>query len=170
MHTNIDISSSVAGDRRQTDRILSTMKRKSFAVVSSVSASGHGHAAGVVYDLVDQTLFAHTMRHSRKARNIEHNAAVGVVIPVPKLPVGPPFTIQFQGTATLLAMDDPEVRDLLGDARLSRTSGHGALEEPDGCFVKIVPTGRVHSYGIGVPILQLMKDPLHSGARFVDLG
>ena len=40
---------------------------------------------------------------------------------------------------------------------------------PGGCFLKITPTGTVHSFGPGVPTLDLARDPLNNGARSVRL-
>jgi hypothetical protein len=157
-------------DAKQIDRVERTIHRRSFAVVSTVSEAGFPHAAGVVYDSVGTSLYIHTMLTSRKARNIIENDRVGVVIPARRIPVGPPFTVQFQGRARVLAMDDPEISDLLDRRLLRNTSGHGALEEPEGCFLRIDPTGTVHTYGIGVPVLDVARDPLHAGARSVRLG
>jgi len=35
-----------------------------------------------------------------------------------------------------------------------------ALEDPRGCFLRITPNGRVGTYGIGVPIRKVLRDPL----------
>ncbi len=156
-------------DPQQVERVERAIRSKSFAVVSSVSEAGFPHAAGIVYDSVGVSLYVHTMRSSRKVRNITTNPRLGVVIPVRRLPVGPPFTVQFQATAQVLAMDDPEITRLIAEGELKNISGHGALEEPDGCFLRIEPTGRIHTYGIGVSTIGLIRDPLHAGARSVAL-
>ncbi len=166
-------------DPAQIRRIERTITKKSFAVLSTVSDAGFPHAAGVIYEAATRpsrdggeprlALYIHTMRHSRKARNIAVEPRVGVVIPVRSLPVGPPFNVQFQGRAELLAMDDPEIVALLDHGRLDSIAGHGALDEPDGCFVRITPGRRIHSYGIGVSALAVARDPLHHGPRMVNL-
>jgi general stress protein 26 len=138
-----------------------------FAVLSTVSPAGHPHAAGVSYCAIDERLYVNTHRTSRKARNVAADARVGVVIPVRRLPVGPPFNVQFQGTATLLAQDDPEITTLLAHNELSKIVSHGELDEPDGCFLRIEPTRRVHTYGIGVSIMAIARDPLHNGPRSI---
>ena len=61
------------------------------------------------------------------------------------------------------------LEELLAAGHLSTVSGHGALDEPDGVFVRITPDRRVHTYGIGVSTLALARDPLHVGARTVEL-
>jgi hypothetical protein len=109
------------------------------------------------------------MRSSRKALSIAANPHVAVVIPFRKLPAGPPYTVQFQGTARLVSMNDPEVIDLIAAGELKTVSEHGALDEPDGVFVRIVPNATVHSYGLGANPIDLIRDPLHTGARTVRL-
>ena len=158
-------------DPRQQARVRGVLRKGSFAVVSTVSPAGRPHAAGVVYDTVpgEDALYVHTMRSSRKARNIADNDHVGVVVSVKRLPVAPPYTVQFQGRAELIEMDDPRIEALRGAGHLKAISGHGAIDEPDGVFVRIEPNRRIHTYGIGVSTLALARDPLHVGARTVEL-
>ena len=156
-------------DDQQVARTLRAIQRRSFAILATVSEAGYPHAAGVAYCAVGTTLYVNTMRSSRKARNVAAHERVGIVIPVRRVPVGPPFTVQFQGRATLLATDDPEIRDHLAHGRLGKITAHGELDEPDGCFVRIEPERRIHTYGIGVPILALARDPLHVGDRSIEL-
>jgi len=150
-------------------RTLAAIERRSFAVLSTVSPAGFPHAAGVVYDNVGPTLYVHTMRSSRKARNLAADGRLAVVVPVRRLPVGPAFNVQFQGRGTVLAMDDPEILELLRAGELTTISKHGALDEPDGCFLRIEPSPRLHTYGLGVSLLAIARDPLHVGAGRADL-
>lgn len=156
-------------DPEQARRVRKAVHSRSFAVLSTVSEAGFPHAAGVIYAPVGDELFVHTKRSSRKARNVASDGRVGVVVPVRRLPVGPPFTVQFQGRGEVLAMDDPAITRLVEDGRLKAITGHGELDMPDGCFLRIRPTGVVHSYGIGVPMLALRKDPIANGPRAVRL-
>jgi general stress protein 26 len=156
-------------DADQARRIQKSLARRSFCVLATTSPSGWSHASGVLYQCVDGLLYVHTMRSSRKARNIAGNGRVGVVVPVRKVPAGPPFNVQFQAFAEVLDMDAPAIVALLQANKLNKISGHGALDEPDGCFVRITPNPTVHSYGIGVSLIGVIKDPLHSGARSVRL-
>lgn len=57
-------------------------------------------------------------------------------------------------------MDDGDVRRLLGAGRLRSISGHGALELPDDCFLRVTPPERVLTYGLGMSLLRLLRDPL----------
>lgn len=167
--TETTTSTTPEHDAGQVALIEKAIGQKSFAVLSSVSEAGFPHAAGVLYDSVGTTLYVHTMRSSRKARNVQVNDRVGVVVPVRRLPVGPPFNVQFQGRAAVLEMGDPEIVELVARGDLKKVTAHGELDEPDGCFLRIEPTRVVHSYGIGVPMLDVARDPLHAGARSVVL-
>ena len=144
-----------------------TIGRRSFAVVSSFSSAGHGHAAGIAYAFDGAHLWFHTMRSSRKARNVASNPNVGICVTVRKLPVGPPFTISFQGEATVVSMEDELVLDRLGAGTLKAITSHGELETSDGCFVRVTPTGPRFTYGLGVSALALLRDPLGAGPGVV---
>lgn len=152
-------------DHEQAARVRAAVRSRGFAMLSTVSEAGFPHAAGVLYVPIGDDLYVHTMRSSRKAKNIGAEGRVGVVIPVRRLPVGPPFTVQFQGRAEVLAMDDSEIVDHVDAGRLKKITSHGELDEPDGCFLRIRPTGVVHTYGIGVSALAVARDPLHNGPR-----
>lgn len=158
-----------SSDSEQALRVRKAVASRGFATLSTVSEAGFPHAAGVVYVPIGDDLYVHTMRSSRKARNVAADGRVGVVIPIRKLPVGPPFTVQFQARAEVVAMDDPEIVAHIEAGRLKKITSHGELDEADGCFLRIRPTGTVHSYGIGVSALAVAKDPLHAGARSVRL-
>lgn len=147
-----------------TRRIASTLARTTFCTIATVSEAGHPHSAGVICVWADGAMWIHTMRSSRKGRNIAHDSRVAVTVPYRKLPLGPPFTLHFQGCAALVPVDDAAMQPMLRAGALKLISGHGALDEPDGVFVRIAPTGTVHSYGLGAGTLDLVRDPLHRGA------
>lgn len=152
---------------RRTRRVI---RKRSFAILSTTSDAGFAHAAGVQYATIDTTLYVNTLRSSRKARNIAVNDRVAVVIPVRQLPIGPPFVVQFQARASLLTAIHPEITKLLSEGELKAITAHGELDEPDGCFVRITPTRRIHTYGLGVSPIALARDPLHVGERSIELG
>jgi general stress protein 26 len=145
---------------RLRSAVEKALAKKSFLTLATSSSTHHPHAAGVIYQAIDGDLYVGTNMHSRKVRNIEGNGNVAVCIPVRRLPIGPPATIMFQATAELVARDDPAVRSLLEAGRLKRLTAHGELDDPDNWFVKITPTGRIHTFGLGVPLLTLIRHPL----------
>ena len=156
-------------DAKQLAKVRRTIVGNTFATLATTSSLGRPHVAGVIYDAVDGELWVNTMRSSRKARNVAANRHVAVCIPFRKLPAGPPYTLQFQATATLVDLDDPAVVARHEAGQLAHVAAHGALDEPDGVFVRIAPNGVVHSYGLGVNPIALVRDPLHVGALTVDL-
>jgi general stress protein 26 len=163
-------------DSRRTDaapddryrRVMDLVRKRSFCTLATSSAAQRPHVAGVLYAAVDGRLYVNTVRGSRKARNIAENPNVAVCIPVRRLPVGPPSTVQFQATAEVLAIDDPEIVRLLDAGKLKAITSHGELDVPDDCFVRITPVGRIATYGIGMPLHKLMRDPMNL-ADTVDL-
>ena len=141
---------------------------RSFAMLATSSAANRPHVAGVMYADTPHGLLVSTSGDSVKARNIRQNDRVGVSIPVRKVPVGPPFCVQFQTTAEVLAVDDPLVRELLGTGALKVITGHGELDLPDSVFLRLRPPRRVVTFGLGVPLLSVVRHPLEAG-RSVDL-
>jgi hypothetical protein len=139
--------------------IRATIAKRSFCNLATVSAAGHPHVAGVVYSCVDDALYISTERSSRKGRNLTANPRVGVTIPVRRLPIGPPSNIQFQARAEILDLDDPEIERLAGEGRIDGITGHGELELPDGCFLRIPLPSRLHSFGLGMNLWTFVRDP-----------
>ncbi|CAA9380756.1 MAG: hypothetical protein AVDCRST_MAG66-258, partial [uncultured Pseudonocardia sp.] len=111
------------------------------------------------------TLYVHTHRTSRKARNVATSGRGFVCIPVRRLPVGPPSSIQFEATVEVLEADDPSVVALVADGSVKPITSHGELDDPDGCFLRITPTGTLHTFGLGMSLRRLMRDPLHAAGR-----
>ncbi len=146
-------------------KVLKALAKKSFCTLATVSPAHRSHSAGVVYEWVDGSLWVHMSRSSRKARNMAASGDAGVCVPFRRLPVGPPFTIHFQAIAELVPMDSSEARTLLDAGKLGSISGHGALKMEDGVFVKLTPRGTVHTFGIGVKTIDLIRDPIGAGPR-----
>lgn len=119
--------------RPHVEQVTKAIARRSFCTLATTSAANRPHAAGVLYVADGTTLYVSTMRSSRKARNIAENPRVFVCIPVRRLPVGPPSSVQFAATADILATTDPEIVRLAERGALKAITGHGELELADGC-------------------------------------
>lgn len=146
--------------------VIDAMKRRSFCTLATVSDAGRPHAAGVLYEMVGTDLWVNTIDSSRKARNVAANPHVAVMVPVRRMPVGaPPSAVQFQATARLVPVDDPEVTALLAEGALKSITSHGELDAPGSVFIHITPGRVAHTYGLGLPLLKLATDPLHAGGR-----
>ncbi|HEY8472933.1 MAG TPA: pyridoxamine 5'-phosphate oxidase family protein [Natronosporangium sp.] len=142
------------------DQLLRLIGKRSFATLATTSPQGRPHVAGVLYDLVDRDLWVSTDLASRKGRNLAANGKVAVMIPVRRLPVGPPSSIQFQSTGQLVPLDDPWLGELAAAGKLPTVTGHGELERPGGCFVRIGLPDRLLTFGLGMSLFQLLRNPL----------
>ena len=69
-----------------------------------------------------------------------------------------------------MKLDDPSVLRHIQSKVMKAITSHGELDAPDGCFLRIRPTGLVHSYGIGVSALAIAKGPLINGPKSVRFG
>lgn len=153
----------------ELDQVAKAVAKRSFCMLATASPSGRPHVAGVLYQAIGTTLYVNTSRDTRKARNVADNPYVAVSIPIRRLPVGgPPSTVQFQGRAEILGFDDPDIVRMLEAGRLKKITSHGELDYPDGCFLRITPLRRITTYGLGMSLLKLIRDPLHAGGS-VDL-
>jgi nitroimidazol reductase NimA-like FMN-containing flavoprotein (pyridoxamine 5'-phosphate oxidase superfamily) len=150
------------------EQVLPVLAKRSFATLATTSPAGFPHVAGVLYGATGSTLWVSTLRSSRKARNVAENPKVAVCVPVRRLPLGPPSSVQWQATAEVVDLEDPELRRLADAGELKAVTGHGELELPGGCFLRITPRGRVHTYGLGMSLPAFLKDPL-AAAGHADL-
>ena len=149
-------------------RIRRAIERRSVATLATVSATGRPHAATVLYQCVDDALFVSTYRGSRKARNVADHGAAAVNIAVRRLPIGPPASIQFRSSATVLANDDPEIIRLAGAGRLNRITAHGELSLDGACFLRLALPTRLVTYALGMSLWRAIRQPLDAAGE-VDL-
>jgi hypothetical protein len=145
------------------DKVLRAVAKRNFATLATVSPAGRPHVAGVLYAFADGRVYVSVERASRKCRNVAAHPAVHLSIPVRRAPVGPPATVQFAATAEVLDNDDPHVRALAAAGRLRAITSHGELDLGGGCILRITPERRWHTYGLGLPLLTLIREPLRAG-------
>jgi general stress protein 26 len=149
------------------DAVESAIAENWFGMLATTSAENRPHVAGVLYALVGRDLYVNTDETSRKARNIADTGRAAVCIPINPArgegaPDAPPLTASFQGTAELLPNDHPEIAGLVASGRLAAITSHGELERPGTCMVKITPSARIATYGIGVSEDEMAADPLNA--------
>jgi nitroimidazol reductase NimA-like FMN-containing flavoprotein (pyridoxamine 5'-phosphate oxidase superfamily) len=155
--------------RTTPDKLRRIIEKRHFCTLATTSASGAPHIAGVTYQYLDGYLYIATGAYSKKARNIRANPRVAVHIPVRQYPFGPPWSVQFRGTCSVLDKDDGEAIRLLESGKLKSITRFGVLEkEPDGCFLKIKPARNIHTYGLGLSLMEVIRDLPH-GDRTVIL-
>ena len=158
-------SMAAAGHRPSPADVLAVVRKRSFATLSTASAAGRPHVAGVLYEMVGTTLWVNTLRTSRKALNVAAEPRVALVIPIRRLPVGPPSTVMFQARAELVDTDAPEVGQLLDAGHLGSITSHGELELESSCFLRITPPRRWVTYGLGMSLWRFVRDPLGAGGH-----
>jgi hypothetical protein len=142
--------------------VLRTIARRSFAMLATSSAANRPHVAGVLYATTSEGLVVSTFGEAVKVRNVRQNGRVGVSIPVRKAPIGPPFVVQFQTAAEVLPLEDPLIQRLLAAGELKAITGHGELDIPGGVFIRLRMPRRVVTFGVGVPLLSVMRHPLEA--------
>lgn len=153
---------------RQRGIAHKTIARRSFCTLATASAANVPHVVGVRYAVVDGALYVTMFDDSVKVRNIRQNPRVAVCIPARKIPMFPPFAVQFQGRAELLARDNAEIVRLFEAGAFKRIISKADFENPQTCFARVVPGRRVSTYGLGVSLLQIVRDPT-SAIRSVEL-
>jgi nitroimidazol reductase NimA-like FMN-containing flavoprotein (pyridoxamine 5'-phosphate oxidase superfamily) len=153
---------------RQQKRVRRAIQRGSFCMLATSSAANVPHEIGVLYVEVERMLYVSTLRSSVKARNVLANGSVAICVPVRRIPIGPPFHVAFQGRAEVCSREDPRLVRLLEAKRLKPITSHGELEHPDSVFLIVTPGPTVASYGLGVPLRRLLRDPI-LGSRSVEL-
>lgn len=157
--------------------MLSHLRKRDFAVLSTVSKESRLHSAGVNYGVSrpgrDFVIYVMTRTHLQKARNIAQNANVSLVVPVTRrlLWFVPPPTIQLTGQARIVDWTDEEGTDVfrrfwMGRRILEAYQESHRRGETRICFLKITPDPMVYTYMIGYSIWQLRKR-MESGAAKV---
>ncbi len=144
---------------RQRELTRRAIASQSFCTLASVSAAQQPHVAGVRYVQIGSALYLTMFDDSVKARNLGENPRVAICIPVRTYPLVPPYTIQFQGVAELLPRTDPRTAELFDQGRLKTIVSSKDYANPRTMFARIVPGRRVSTYGIGVSLLQIAREP-----------
>jgi nitroimidazol reductase NimA-like FMN-containing flavoprotein (pyridoxamine 5'-phosphate oxidase superfamily) len=142
--------------RRLANRAIA---KHSFCTLATTSSALRPHVVGMRYVEIDGALYVTMFDESIKARNIRENNRVAVCIPARKLPMFPPFAVQFQGTAEILSGTDPRIVQLFESGRFKAIISTKDFEDPHTCFARIVPARRISTFGIGVPLLQIVREP-----------
>jgi general stress protein 26 len=157
--------------------VLSHLRKRDFAVLSTVGEGSKPHSAGVSYGVSrpgrDVVIYVMTRKHLQKARNIAQNPNVSLVIPLARrfLWFLPPPTIQLQGRAEIVDWTDEEGTDVFRRFWMGRQILRAYQEshrrgETRICFLKITPDPVVRTYMLGYRIWELRKR-MESGAAKV---
>ena len=155
-----------SGTRVTPQLMIRQIRRQHFGVLATAGRDGAPHSAGVSYGCTwagdTFALYLMTRRHLLKARNIDTDPRVSLVIPVPRplLTFLPPATIQLHGRAELMGWDDPIGtsvfegfwlgRRILSEYEKARDDGESRV-----CFVRIDPEPSVRSYLVGTRLWEM---------------
>ena len=142
------------------------ISKRSFCILATQDKQGP-HAVGVCYLAKDLTLFIPTSEKTAKVRNIRRNSNVAIQIPVPwPLIPAPPRSIQYRGAAEILAIDDNMAQGVLSKSSyVIRRVLRQLIENIDvqkwgeSIWIRVVPTGRIETFMIGVPITDVFRSP-----------
>ena len=97
---------------------LSYLRKRDFAVLSTISKGGRLHSVGVNYGVSEPgrafVIYVMTRKHLLKARNIAENPNISLVVPLTRrlLWFVPPPTIQLHGQAQIVDWTDEEGTDV----------------------------------------------------------
>lgn len=157
--------------------VLSQLRKRDFAVLSTADAEGNPHEAGVSYGVSrpgrDFALYVMTRRHLKKARNIAQNPHVSLVIPITRrlLWFLPPPTVQLHGHAEILDQSDEEGTEVFRHFWMGRRILEGYSEaqrrgETRICFLKITPEPVISTYMVGYSVWEV-RQRMEAGAAMV---
>ena len=148
------------------DDIVRQLRRRTYAVLSTVDEHGFPHAAGVDYgvSLFGDAIYVMTRRHLKKARNIAANPHVALTIPLMRriLWFLPPPSIQFQATAEILDRTDEGGVEtfrtfFLGRQILKMYDDFVRRGETRVCFLRITPSTEISTYMVGQSIWRTIR-------------
>jgi len=139
--------------------------KHNFCILATQGLEGP-HVAGVGYFANGLDLYIATSASTAKARNVQRDPRVAVHIPVP-WPVipAPPKSIQFQGNARILPIDDENANAALDRGpfimhrvfrRLLMNVDTAAWGES--VWIHVHPRKRIETFMIGVPSTTIFRD------------
>jgi len=141
------------------------LRRKNFGILSTVTPDGRAHSAGVAYGVSPLgspfCLYLISRPRLKKARNIKTNPNVSFTVPFPHyiLRMVPPACVEFQGTAEILAINNPVARQVFNSTIVLRRSLEYDLKIGESIFIRITPAKKIFSWSLGANIWQLLRNP-----------
>ena len=148
------------------EAILKELRKRSFAVLSTIDDQGMPRAVGIEYGVAPNggAIYVMTRRHLKKARNIAGNPHVALAVPLTRrlLQFLPPPSIQFQATAEIVDQTNDEGRRtfetfFMGRRILKMYDEFARRGETRICFVRIVPGPEISTYMVGHSIWELSR-------------
>jgi nitroimidazol reductase NimA-like FMN-containing flavoprotein (pyridoxamine 5'-phosphate oxidase superfamily) len=154
---------------RQVEREL---RKRTFAVLSTVSRTGRAQSSGVLYGVSPPGapfgIYVISGRNHAKVRNIAANPNVSLIVPLFRrvLCFVPPACIQIHGTAEVLEATDELAQQTFRTSYALRTIPYlDSANHGNACFVRIQPDPLINTYGVGFSARQFRKHWADAGAR-----
>jgi len=147
------------------------IRGRSFGILSTVSRDGRPHAVGVMYAVPAREkpfeFYVLTDKSTKKARNVASNPNVAFSIPLPRRFLGfvPPNCVQFQGTARVVSLEDRTGREALSRSPILKKILQLEESQREGVFIRISPDPVIFTYGLGLSLLDLVRDIAGASAR-----
>ena len=164
--------------RVTVELVLRHLRKRNFAVLSTISEEGRPHSVGVNYGVSppgrDLVIYVMTRRHLQKARNITRNPHVLLVVPLTRrlLWFVPPPVIQVHGRAEILDWIDAKGTEVFRNFWMGRRILEAYQEshrrgETRICFLRITPDPTIHTYMVGSSIWQVWRRMEAGAAKVV---
>ena len=145
------------------------LRKMSFGVLSTVNRDGSLQTTGILYGVSPPgtafRLYLLTDPGYLKVRNILRNPEVSFLVPYPHhfLRFVPASCISFPGTAEIVPEDDPEARGAFQASRILKMNLEEVSSMEEAVFIKIRPKRRMHCYGVGFGLMELMRNVSEAG-------
>ncbi len=149
-----------------TQNTWQAISKELFGVLGMVTGDKESRSVGIVYIVQDRKLYIGTGSQSWKAKHIKKNPNVSMTIPIPKripfLPwiKIPQATISFSGSANIIPAVEAE------KILLQAVFRHFAEDQEllaENSIIEITPVGEFITYGVGIPLMKMMKPELARG-------
>ena len=145
------------------------LRKMTFGVLSTINPGGSLQTTGILYGVSPPgaalRLYLLTDQGYLKVRNILKNPEVSFLVPYPHhfLRFVPASCISFPGTAEIVPADDSEARGAFQTSRILRMNLEEISSMEEAVFIKIRPRRRMHCYGVGFGLMELMRDAAGAG-------
>ncbi|NPD87423.1 MAG: hypothetical protein HGN29_01785 [Asgard group archaeon] len=151
--------------------IENMIRSKTFGIINTINQDGTPHSTGVLYAVSPTeskfALYVVTSTKYKKAKNIKRNPQVSFIITYPHhhIRFAPSSTITINGKVEILPFQNEELLAIFSEKRVLRMiTKHLDSEEAENyIFLKIIPTPKVHVYGVGYNIFALRKGHTEGG-------
>jgi hypothetical protein len=144
------------------DFLESKLRTKTYGILGTNAPDGRPHSVGVVYAMppagMPFCLYLITRPVLKKARNIQTNPNVSFVVPFPHylFRMLPPASIQFQGKAEFIPIDDRVAIEAFQRSIVLRRSLEHSLNLGQSTFIRIIPDSKIFSFGIDASIWRYL--------------